>query len=218
MPNTWNLSDIMSRATAALGNRADVALSTASFWANEGFRMVHNAVPTDFQELLAVSSTTSGERTIVKPAGFQEMLNLAISTSTGTTTSVLDDANGLRPLNVTEYDTLSTATGRPTHFLEYADWIELYPTPDSSYSLTLRYRSQPAAMLELTDTPSVATRYRYAVYLKTRELIADEIKDDAARNEAAVLYANYMTQTPSDRALKTREKHYTGASLPTEYP
>ncbi len=74
------------------------------------------------------------------------------------------------------------------------------------------------AMTALTDVPSVATRFRYAVYLKARELLADEVKDDESRNEAFIAFQNYMATTPNDRALKQREKHYTGVSIPRDFP
>lgn len=110
------------------------------------------------------------------------------------------------------------ATGRPTRYMEWNDWIELYPTPDSSYSLQLRYKGQVDAMTELTDVPSVATRFRYAVMLKTKALIADELNDDEGALKAENAYLRYMGQTPSDLALKQRNKRYTGVSLPRRFP
>jgi len=207
----WTLGTIISRSTAALGNRLDIDVSMASFWANEAQRFVWDQSIHDAQELLAISSTTSGERTIAKPVGHRELLSLSIGTASNMSA-------GLRPLNVQQYDTLSQATGRPTDYLEYNDYLELYPTPDSGYSLTLRYRGEVPYMTSLSDVPSVATRFRYAVYLKTRSFVADEINDDDGQLKAENEFVRYMNMTPSDRALKQREKHYVGASLPRKHP
>ena len=219
MSNSWPLSDIVSKATAGLGNREDITLSDASFWANESHRFLWDTYPHDQQELIAVSSTTSGERTLVKPAGFLEMLNIQISSSTGTTTASNESKNGLQPLNYFEYDALSVATGRPTHYLDYGEALELYPTPDSSFSLQMRYKGSAPIITALTEVPSISTRLRYAMMLKTRQFMAENIiNDEEAAVRAENAYLRYMGQTPSDRALKQRGKKYTGTSLPREYP
>jgi hypothetical protein len=48
---TWTLGDITSQATAALGNRSDIALSITSFWANEAQRIVWDSMPVGALEL-----------------------------------------------------------------------------------------------------------------------------------------------------------------------
>ncbi len=77
----WSLADIMSNATAALGQRSDIALSTASFWANEGYEEVWSQLPSDEQEAIAVSSTTVNEDKITLPTDFQEPISLSNTSS-----------------------------------------------------------------------------------------------------------------------------------------
>jgi len=206
MPS-WTLGNIVSNATMALGNRSDIALSTASFWANEAQREVWDAMPSDLQEGIAVSSTTSGEDKITLPSDFQEILHLSnLSQSPNVP---------LEHMNVENADSWYTDLGTPTHYMQYSNWLELRPVPDSAYSLQLRYRKQLSDMTALTAVPSVATRFRQAVFIKTKELLAtNAIRSPELAAEARGEYIAFMSKTPSDRALRQREDHFMAMSLP----
>lgn len=210
MANAWTLADLMSRSTSALGNRADIALADCSFWANEAHRVVWDAQPHDQQEAIAISSTTSGEDKITLPADFQEIITISNLSDGGGSPDVLD------PINLVELASYSTDTGTPLHYAQFATWLELRPSPDSSYSIELRYRKQLSTMTETTTAPSVATRYRYAVMLKTAELLAQNVIRDPQKSvEFRAEFIDYMSSVPSDRALQYREQRYLGVSLPT---
>jgi hypothetical protein len=210
MANAWNLGDIMSKATQALGNRTDIVLADASFYANEAARIVYDAIPHEGQEAIAISSTTSGEDKITLPADFQEILTLSNLSDGGGSPDVLD------PINEVELASYSTDTGTPLHYAQFANWLELRPSPDSSYSLELRYRKQQSTMTETTTVPSVATRFRYAVFLKTKQLLAENVvRDEVEAQRANADYLDFLGQVPSDRALRYREQRYLGISLPT---
>jgi hypothetical protein len=203
----WTLSDVISNATIALGNRSDIALSVASFWANESQRVVWDAMPHDLQEAIAVSSTTSGEDKITLPTDFEELLAL----------SNLSDSEKapLESMNIENADSWVTDLGTPTHYIQYADWLELKPSPDSSYSLQMRYRKALSDMTELTDRVSVGTRFGQAVFLKTSELLAKyAIHDNEKAAEMGNSYIAYMSMTPSDRAKRHRENRFMGLSVP----
>lgn len=213
MSIAWTLGTIVSRATAALGNRLDITLSDGSFWANVAQEEVWDLLPHDQQEQIATSSTTSGENRITLPLDFQELLNIRVSS-----TSNRHDI--LQQLNVDGIDSNSTATvlGIPTHYLPYADFIELRPSPDSAYSVQMRYRVQLATLVAETDRISITTRLGQAVFLKTTQLLADNVVRDF--NSGAAFgdrFVRFMFQTPSDRALRMRERHDLGVALPRRY-
>ena len=193
MPN-WNLSTLMSEATSLIGNRQDVSLSRVSFWLNEANRQVYDFVNQESAEALAVSSTTSGENRITLPTDFREVINLSNTSVT--------PVDVLRQVDVDTIDSLTTVTGIPDRYVKFATWLELYPSPSSSFSLILRYRAQAADMVETTDVPSVDTQYRFGVLLKGVELLSDVILD----TESAAMYRNkfigYMSSVPSDLARK----------------
>ncbi len=202
----WNLGDIMSNATVALGNRADIALSTASFWANEAYEQVWNDLPFDEEEALAISSTTVNEDKITLPIDFQELTFLSNLSRSNT---LLD------PLNADQLGAFSSsASGIPTHFILYSTWLELRPTPDSSYSLELRYKKQRSELTATTDIPSISTRFRRAVMLKTAELLAENVTlDDERAGRFRANYISYIESTPDDASLRVRSQHALGLSL-----
>ena len=220
MSIAWTLGAVVSRATAALGNRLDISLSDASFWCNIAQTDVWDAMPHDLQEKLAVSSTTSGENRITLPSDFQELLNIRVSSG-----SNRNDV--LQQINVDDIDStmpsgtpfsVSTALGIPTHYMPYADFIELRPSPDSSYSVQMRYRGQLATLVATTDRLSVATRFGEAVFLKTTQLIADNVVRDFGSGSAfGDRFVRFMFQASNDRALRMRERHDLGVSLPRRY-
>ncbi|KKL85531.1 hypothetical protein LCGC14_1953830 [marine sediment metagenome] len=213
MSTAWTLGTIVSRATAALGNRTDITLSDGSFWGNVAQENVWDAMPHDLQERLAVSSTTSGENRITLPSDFKEMLNIRLSSS-----SASQDV--LQLINPDDIDSNSNATrlGIPVTYMPYADFLELRPSPDSAYSVQLRYRAQLGTLVAESDRLSVATRFGEAVFLKTTQLLADNVVRDF--NSGAAFgdrFVRFMLQTVPDRALRQRERHDMGVSLPRTY-
>ena len=102
--------------------------------------------------------------------------------------------------------------------MPYADFLELRPSPDSAYSVQMRYRAQLGTLVATTDRLSVATRFGEAVFLKTTQLLADNVVRDF--NSGAAFgdrYVRFMLQTPPDRALRMRERHDLGVALPRKY-
>ncbi len=213
MSIAWTLGAVLSRATAALGNRTDITLSDASFWGNIAHQEVWDILPHDLQEKLATSSTTSGENRITLPSDFQEMLNIRLSTF-----SNIHDV--LQLVNIDGIDSSSTATvkGIPTQYLQYADFLELRPIPNSDYSVQMRYRAQLASLVSTVDRLSVATRFGEAVFLKTTQLLADNVVRDFDSGEKfGDRFVRFMFQTPDDRARRNRERHDMGVALPRKY-
>lgn len=203
----WTLGQIVSHATQALGNRGDVALSDASFWANEAQRQTWDFVPHNAKEAIAISSTTSGGNRITLPSDFEEMLDLSNLSIT--------PPQPILPTNYVLADSWTTTLGSPSRYVEFNNWLELVPSPDSSYSIQMRYRKLCSTMTALTDVPSIATKFRYPIFLKTKQLLAEHVTFDAAQAVAASSeFVNYMNALPNDRALRLREQHYLGVSIP----
>lgn len=190
----WNLSTLMSEATALIGNRLDISLSRTSFWVNEAHRQVYDFVNQESAEALAVSSTTSGENRITLPSDFREVINLSNLS--------VEPPDVLRQVDVDTVDSLTTDTGIPDRYVKYATWLELYPNPDSSYSLILRYRAQAADMVATSDVPSVDTQFRFGVLLKSVELLSDVVLDVESATAYRNRFISYMGATPSDLARK----------------
>jgi len=205
MSVAWTLGDLLSNTTIALGNRADIGLSTASLWINEAQTEVWNQLPFDEQEAIAISSTTVNEDKITLPSDFQEIIALS---------NTSQNNRLLNQINRDQLMAFSATSGIPTHYAFFDDWLEMRPTPDSAYSLELRYRKQLSTMTETTDPPSVSTRFRRAIFLKAVELMAQNVTFDERREiRFHNQYINHMASLPSDRALRQREQHAAGCSL-----
>lgn len=205
----WTLADYLSRTTAGMVNRGDVALSTASFWINEAQRNVWERLPHTLHERIAVSSTTSGENRITLPSDFDELLAFS-----NTSASPPDP---LRPLNLNQAESYTTQSGVPQFYMQYADWMELYPTPNSAYSVQLRYVAHPSDMTATTSAPSLATRYHRALFLRAKQLIAEELRDFETAAQAENQFLREMASLPNDFAKRHRRNHLMGMSLPRRY-
>lgn len=194
MARLFTLGNVMSNATAMIGARADLALSTASFLANQAYREVWEALPHDLQESLAISSTTSGEDKITLPSDFGEVINIS---NTSRVPPVL-----LSQVNVDTIDSDDTTLGEPETYALYSSWLELHPSPDSAYSIQLRYRAEPSVLTTTTATSSIATRFEYGWLLKTAELFCDHLNDFEQGILWRSKYGAYMAGQRNDLAKR----------------
>jgi hypothetical protein len=193
----WNLGQIMSYATAGVGQRRDIPISIASFIANEAMHQVYAAAPHAWQEKLAISSTTSGENRVFLPNDFMEPISLSYLTDIASSRTLRYerdparfDSEGFTPVSV------------PDRYTIYNGWMELHPSPNSAYSLQLRYRSYTTDLIEKTDIPSVSTDWRYAVVLKSRQLLAEWLPDLQLANALRDRYIEHIATLDSDRAKR----------------
>lgn len=213
MPS-YNLGEIMSLATARIGRRADIPVSTVSLHINMAYQEVAESVPHALQERIAVSSTTSGENKIELPADFGEPISYSLVWSWSTASSAISSRKTLAPISSEQADAMGAfPVGTPTYFLPYNNWIELYPSPDSGYSFFARYRSMATDLSATTDVPSISTPYRYAVLLKSEELLHQYIGNVAGAAFARSQYIDYMYRQKSDDAKRQLVQHSPAASM-----
>src|SRR5881296_735722 len=137
-----------------IGNVLNLSQSRASLYANAALRFIWETVEHDKREALAVSSTTSGENRIMLPTDFEEMTNISNMSST--------PPYPLTQWQVDDIDSNHTYLGVPHNYVLYNDWLELWPSPDSSYSIQLRYKTKPSILTTTTATASLGTRYDMA--------------------------------------------------------
>lgn len=198
MTALWTLGTAMSQATSILGNRADISSSNASFYANQAAIDIQFAVEPKELEGIAVSSTTSGENLISLPSDFYaitDVSNLSIS-----------PPQLLTKWNVYDVDSTQTALGTPTNYVSYNTYLQLWPSPDSSYSLQLRYQTQQSVMTSITATPSFDTRYGLAWMYRTAELLAILVKDYEGSTIMHNAFLQEVATKPSDLALRQRDR------------
>lgn len=196
-----NLTDIASIATELNQGRTDFSLSAVSKWANVALTEVSTRVQMTPLQGIAVSSTTSGENRIALPADFDYPINLVLSdNSAGPVGSPIP----LMERDPGWIDSTISGVGIPKWYTLYGSWIELAPSPDSAYSIQLRYGAKVRALVASTDTPNLGERYHYAVALKTAEYLAAARNDVEQEAINRARYLSYIQSTPSDMAYKQR--------------
>jgi hypothetical protein len=191
------LSDCISKATQLAG-RNDFATSEASFWANAAYEEITSRIEFRPMEALAYSSTTSGENRVALPSDFQADINLSNLSKTY--------ERNLTKVDGSYIDSQSTSLAAPTQYAIYGEWMELYPSPDSSYSLQLRYHAKLPTLVESTSTPLIDSRWHMAWVYKTTEMLHAARRDSEGEMLAQNRYLGFMGSTPSDRALQQRTR------------
>ncbi len=196
-----SLAQVCSRATEMAGGRMDWTLSDTSFFANLAAQEVAQFAGHLPKEAIAVSSTTSGENRYALPTDFDYPTALTLyqgsSATTGSrmTTSIPllgRDANWADSRNLPD-------AGVPGHYVLYATFFELYPSPNSAYSLQLRYvQHQPTLILD--------ERWHPAWLYKTVELLEASRNNVEGEAMARNRYLSYVNTIPSDRQLKQRDR------------
>lgn len=201
-----NLGQIMSIATTLNQGRLDYSPSELSLAANLACGEVSTRIPHRYLEGIAVSSTTSGERRMDLPSDFDYALTVSITSGSGW-------RKPLQERQVAWLDSLGTQLGEPTYYVHYGSWLELAPSPDSSYSLEMRYTAKVSSLVSSVDTPNLAERYHYAVALKTAEIAAMMRNDIDQEAICRARYLSYMGSTPSDLAYQQRAQEGMSVAL-----
>lgn len=202
----FTLGTLCSEATASLGGRLDVTLSRASLYANMALQQLWNAVEHDLAEAIAVSSTTSGENKITLPTDFQEAINISNLSST--------PPYPLTKWNSDDVDSQHTYLSRPTNYVLFNNWMELWPSPDSAYSIQMRYKTRPSVLTATSAKPSFATKYDMAWLYKTCEYLADASRDYESAVVMRQKCLSELASVPSDLALRQRAREGMRISMP----
>lgn len=194
-----SLAQICSTATALVKGRTDVPLSEASFWANIAYQEVATRIRYATDEAIAISSTTSGENKIALPSNFAYPINVSNLSATG-------QKPDLDQREAHTFDSRATALGTPEQYALYATWMELWPSPDSSYSVQLRYGTKMASLVTSTSTPAFDERWHFGVALLAASYVAAARDDGESEAQNKARYLSYMGSTPNDMALRQRDK------------
>lgn len=200
----WTLRDLMSEATSIAQTTGDgVQPSRVSFYVNQAQRDIANRVQQVEYERLAVSSTSSGEDKMFLPADCERLLALSFDTGVSGI-----GGRGLQQANLWQMDSQSqgTQTGVPQYYLSYATWVQLYPSPNSQYSLLMRYVARMSDMTDLDAVPSVDTRYHTAVLYRTVEHLA--LRKGNAEQAALMrgFYERELVAQPSAAAQRQQNR------------
>lgn len=200
------LAQIVSRATELAGGRLDWALSDASFYANQAFGYVARNGAIQHRSLESSYATTiaSGVSRMLLPSDFNSVVALSIGSS------IPSGSTSWRQLGKRDIawadnlaGRLDATTGKPEAYVEWGDkFIEVVPSPNSAYSLVLRYQRVPEEVSLSTVTFSVNEQWNWPIVLKTAELLAMSRGDLEMEQVARNRYIDYMSTVMPDQDKK----------------
>lgn len=116
------------------------------------------AAQCDFRELqdVEVVTTVANDADTPLPGDFQRLVNVTINLSNGTVVPLSSES-------VTSIYQHSASTGRPERYAIDGTNLRLWPTPDSAYTVTLRYYRKPTTMTDPENQPSIPPEYHHLI-------------------------------------------------------
>lgn len=118
-------------------------------WLSDAQRKLVSQTEFRTQEELESYTTSASDNTLELPEDFSRWIDFFDSDTKGALLAVEPD----------EYDALEASSGRPRVYTVIGDQITLWPTPDASYGLSLRYWRLPQDMSADGDEPEIPPQY-----------------------------------------------------------
>lgn len=207
-----SLGTCISRASDLAGGRNDIQPSEASFLANMALERIvmMSGMHHKPREAIAISSSTSGGNRIALPTDFDAPLAFTLyqgSTSTATTSRTTAAVPLIqRDAAFLDAQDNQFTGGVPEYYIWYATWLELFPSPNSAYSLQLRYRTKQPVLSLSTATPALDEVWGQAWVYATAEQFAaargDTTNEALNRNRLQ----NYVTLVETDKAKSQQDR------------
>ena len=198
------LGQMISRATELAGGRLDWDVSAASFVVNRAAEYVANAAGVEHRSLESSYATTitSGVSRMALPSDY----NYAVAISAGS--SIPSGSTSWRQLGKRDIGWADNfagrldATGKPEAYVEFGGVFEIVPSPDSKYSLVMRYRRKLTEVSLSTNTFPYDEQYNWPTVLKAAELLAASRNDFELEQMNRNRYVDAMNIILPDQAKK----------------
>ena len=183
-----DFGEIYGEVISRLGNRSDIT-ARAKQWVNQA----QFSIATNYRffelEVSVTGSTTSSTRTYSLPSDLRVILSLRDTTN----------SRKLTQADWRTFDKTSQVTGQPSRYTRFGSSIELDPTPDATYSLSLRYLKRVASMTNDTDEPVLPDEWIEAIILRACWIGALALQmnetSEAFKNE----YVLYVSERKADQ-------------------
>jgi hypothetical protein len=206
----FSLAQIVSHATR-LAVAPAMTLSEASEYANIAIGVVSQAAGVQHapRDTVAFASTLTSDNRLGYPTDFDYALGVKVgvpgswSTATSRTTAWVPLTKEPAPWG-DPYQ--SDTSGQPTSYAEFATWFEVRPSPDSAYSVELRYSRKLSELTASTATPALDEQWGWACVCKTAELISAVVSNMTAELGNRRRYAEYVTSLRVDQGRKRMDE------------
>lgn len=129
-------NSILTEVQRRLGNRTDIS-DRLPIWINDAYFELMLEPEFTFYELDTIWTFDT--------VASQRVYNLADVGALWFILMLRDDTNEreVRKTSVKVLDRTSRSIGQPNRYARFADTLELDPTPDAAYTITMRYRLRP---------------------------------------------------------------------------
>lgn len=178
-------------------------------WLNTAQRLAVSESEIRTQQAIASYVTESADSTLELPADFGRLIDLHDE----------EEDDRLESLDLRDLDNLPEATGRPTEYALEGDELKLYPSPDGTYGLDLRYWHLPADMTADSDEPEIPKQHHHRLpayamwkaYLRENDYAAAQVWK--AEWEAALLKMRGQVQSDTFDGPRQVPGSYANASV-----
>lgn len=159
-------------------------------WLNDAQRIAVIESEIRTQEAAAEYETASGDATLEVPEDFSRRIDLF-------------GANGdLEAIDLADFNGYPASSGQPSAYTVEDNQIRLWPTPDGSYDLTLRYWRLPQDMVNDSDEPEIPKQHHhrlipYAMW-KAYARENDRVERDLWKNDWYAELAKLRGEVQSD--------------------
>lgn len=204
------LAQMISRATTLAGGRLDWDSSEASFYVNEAIGYVARTAGIIHTSLESSYATTiaSGVSRMRLPSDYNYAIALSIGSSIAASGSTNWSTLGKRDMGWADtyagrFDVTASAAGKPQAYVEFGDaFFDIVPSPNSAYSIVLRYQRQPEEMASSTATSTLKAQWHWPAVLKAAELLAMTRGDYELEQINRNRYIDYMATVLPDQDKK----------------
>lgn len=211
------LGQMISRATELAGGRLDWQASDGSFYVNQAAGYIARNATIQHRSLESSYATTvtSGVSVMILPTDYDTTVALSIGSSVPSASTQWRTL-GKRDIGWADVFANRLGTGVPEAYVEYNGRFEIVPSPNSSYSLVLRYRRQQESLVTSTATYGLDQQYDWAIVLKSAELLAQSRADFQMEQACRNRYIDYMSTILPDQSKKWMDQRGSLQPLPRQ--
>lgn len=153
-----NLGELYAELRLLLGNVSSSAISDTrlTLWLNNAETELASAFQFFSTEKRATASMSVGQTEYSLPTDCIAIYDLRDNT----------EKRKIRRAHYRKFDNIDVSvTGDPSHYIRYGNYLVLYPTPDATNTMQLRYCKTLTAMSTSTSTPTLPAPWHECILL-----------------------------------------------------
>lgn len=209
-----NLLEIRTSLRSRVGNPSttDVPDATLDDIANRAYVQITDRYKFFKNRKLCYFTTVAGQQKYELPTSSLVVLSVADLTNK-IELDMKDDTWG----NNNQWD--GTTTGRPTDYVRYRGWMQLYPVPNGSYNIQVYYKYSVDKLVIDGDTPVIPLEWHEGIVLLGRYIYWDDKGDIPKAQYAMNAYKEmWLADKPDEMDDELMATNKLGVIVPTKSP